>query len=330
MRGMSRLLCLVLAAVLLTLAAACADSSHRSPLRVGVSPWVGFDPLVLAQDRRMVDPARVRIVEMGSSVEVVRHLRNGLLEGAALTLGETLRLADEGVALRIVAVLDVSDGADAVLADPSIHDPAALRGKRIAMEDSALAAMILERLLEAGGLGADAVRVLHTEASYHESALRSGRVNAVITYEPMKSRLAASGYGVVFDSRSMPDEIVDVLVLRTEVLERRPDAVDALLLAWHGGLKALQAKPSEAALLLSNGMDLTPEEYLATLGGLRFVELADSVEMLSGNPAPVTRGGEELARTLRRLGLIEGSPEWETLLAPQAVRRVAEHTGSGG
>jgi NitT/TauT family transport system substrate-binding protein len=170
--------------------------------------------------------------------------------------------------------------------------------------------------------------VLPTEASYHESALRSGRANAVITYEPMKSRLVASGYGVVFDSSRMPDEVVDVLVVRAEVLEARPQAVDSLLSAWAAGLAELRAAPARAAELLSSGIELTPEEYLAMLDGLRFMDLADSVDMLSGQSAPLARSGARLADTLLRLGLIRTQPDWAALLAPESVARVVERGGA--
>ncbi|HRQ47074.1 MAG TPA: ABC transporter substrate-binding protein [Rhodocyclaceae bacterium] len=326
MHRLTGVLRLAFAALGLVFVSACSEVAH-APLRVGVEPWVGFDPLVLAQDRRAVDPAVVRIVELGSGSESARNLRNGLVEAAALTLGETLRLVEEGLALRIVAVLDVSHGADAILADPSIRDSAGLRGKRIALEESAVAAMLLDRVLADGKLDAEDVRVLPTEASYHESALRSGRANAVITYEPMKSRLVASGYGVVFDSSRMPDEVVDVLVVRAEVLEARPQAVDSLVSAWAAGLAELRAAPARAAELLSSGIELTPEEYLATLDGLRFMDLADSVDMLSGQPAPLARSGAKLADTLLRLGLIRTQPDWAALLAPESVARVV---GRGG
>lgn len=323
MAGLTGALRLVLGSLAVLFASACSEVAH-GPLRVGVEPWVGFDPLVLAQDRRVVDPAVVRIVELGSGSETARNLRNGLVEAAALTLGEALRLAEEGLALKIVAVLDVSHGADAILVDPSIRDSADLRGKRIALEESAVAAMLLDRVLADGGLDAGDVQVLHAEASYHESALRSGRANAVVTYEPMKSRLVASGYGVVYDSRRMPDEVVDVLVVRAEVLAARVQAVDTLVSAWAAGLAELRAAPARAATLLSSGIELTPEEYLAALDGIRFVDLADSVDMLSGQPAPLARRGARLADTLLRLGLIRTPPDWATLLAPESAMRVMD------
>ena len=76
---------------------------------------MGYEPLVLAQETGTLPPA-MRVVELASNTETKRAFRNGLIELAALTLDEALRLADEGEALHIVAVLSDSAGADAVLA----------------------------------------------------------------------------------------------------------------------------------------------------------------------------------------------------------------------
>lgn len=104
-----------LALLLALLALAGCSEPSALPLRVGLNPWVGYDPLVLARERRLLDPAQVRVVELLSNTETQRALRNGQIDGAAMTLDEALRLADEGVALKIVAVLDISSGAGAVL-----------------------------------------------------------------------------------------------------------------------------------------------------------------------------------------------------------------------
>jgi NitT/TauT family transport system substrate-binding protein len=45
----------------------------------------------------------------------------------------------------------------------------------------------------------------------------AGEIDAAVTFEPMRSRLKAAGARVVFSSASLPNEILDVLVIRQEV-----------------------------------------------------------------------------------------------------------------
>ncbi|MDP2418003.1 MAG: hypothetical protein U1D25_03575 [Hydrogenophaga sp.] len=112
--------------------AACNPTPPAPPWHIAVHPWVGYEPLVLAQEMGTLPPA-MRVVELASSNETLRAFRNGLIEVAALTLDEALRLADEGEALHIVAALSDSAGADAVLSrvDVMVARPG-IDGQRLA------------------------------------------------------------------------------------------------------------------------------------------------------------------------------------------------------
>lgn len=308
---------LILVILLLT---GCQES-QPPPLRVGVNPWVGYDPLVLAHEQSLVDAKQLQIIELQSNTESTRALRNGLLDAAALTLDEALRLADAGVALKIVAVLDTSQGADAVLARSNIASPADLEGKRIALEKTALGALMLEHLLKAAGLKQDQVETLQVEAAMHGDVLLNGSADAVITFEPMKSHLLNQGFHSLFDSSQMPGEVVDVLVVKAEI---NADRTVHLLQAWRRGLQVLQANPEAAAAILSVGTDLNREEYLNTLKGLRFVSLQDSVNLLTGPQAPFTHDVEALSNTLQRLQLIKQAPDWNVLLDNRAALQTLE------
>ncbi len=300
---------------------ACSPPPSPPPLRVGVNPRVGYDPLVLAREQGLLDPVRVRVVELGSNNESIRSLRNGVLEAAALTLGETLRLADEGVMLKIVAVLDTSHGADAVVARPAVASPADLLGRRIAVESSAVGALMLSRLLAAGGLRFDQVEVVRVEAAQHENILDSGLVEAVITFEPMRSRLVAGGAHVIFDSRQMPDEIIDVLAVRAGVLDERRDDVVELLASWERGRRALQEDPVGAAALLAPGTGLSTAEYLAAFEGLTLKGLDDIDRLLPGVPQAEADGVHQaLIDNLLERQLIRRRPDWASLIEPAPAR----------
>jgi NitT/TauT family transport system substrate-binding protein len=301
--------------IVLILLVGCQDSPPP-PLRVGINPWVGYDPLVLAREQALVDAKQVQIIELHSNTESTRALRNGLLDAAALTLDEALRLADAGMALKIVAVLDASNGADAVLAGPDIASLADLKGKRIALEKTALGALMLDHLLKAAGLNHDQVETLQVEATMHADALTNGSADVVITFEPMKSRLLNLGFHSLLDSSQMPGEIVDFLVVQANIA---PQRTAYLLQTWEQGLKALQANPERSAALLAVGTDLNREEYLDTLKGLYFVSLQDSARLLAGLPEPFIHDSMPLVDTLQQLGLLQKAPDWNALLDNRAA-----------
>jgi NitT/TauT family transport system substrate-binding protein len=301
----------MLLAVCLALAA-CSDPPLL-PLRVGLNPWLGYDPLVLARERGLTDPAALRIVELESSSESARQLRNGLLEAAGLTLPEAIELASSGVDIKVVAILSLSKGADAVIAQPGFANAASLKGARIGMENSALADVILQRLLEAGEMQRDDLAVLRLPVVEHEAALTRGRVDAVITFEPVLSTLVAGGYRVLLDSADMPGEVVDVLVVRSEALSARPVQVRALLRAFEDGRMALLAQPDEAARTLAAGTDLDTVSYLQALENVRLLTLADSTVLLDAVPDANMLALEQLVSDLKASQRIMAEPDWTKL-----------------
>lgn len=317
----------VVAGMGLALMSGCSEPPVP-PLAVGVNAWVGYDPLVLARDRHLVNPGEVKVVELTTSSETLRHFRNGLLDAAGLTLDEALRLADEGIDIRVVAALDASNGADVVLADPAILSLSQLRGRRIAVERSTVGSLMLERLLQAARLRPEEVTVLNIEATQQLPALRSGRFDAVISYEPVAGALRAAGYRAIFDSSQMPGEIVDVLVVRARLIEQRAGQVDALLEAWRQGLAALNKDPGAAAAVLAPGVDLSPDAYLSMLGRLSFYGPEQSLALLSGPTPALARDGDRLADTLMRLKLIRRMPDWQQLIAPEPALRLSQRGGA--
>lgn len=305
---------------------ACTPQPVR-PLKLGLNAWVGYDPLVLARDQGLLDAQLVKVVELSSSTETLRHFRNGLLDAAALTLDEALRLADEGQDVKVVVVMSTSSGADVVLADPAIRRLEQLQGMAIAVEGSTVGAVMLQRLLAAAKLSPAQVTVINLEASQHLAALRDGRVSAAVSYEPLAGALRTAGYRPIFDSSQILGDIADVLVVRGAALRERPHQVRALVAGWQRGMRAFQLEPQAAAQVLAPGVDLDPQAYIQTLNGLRFLDPAQSLALLEGAPPQLGQDAQGLSLTLQALGLIRETPDWGDLLAPGPAQDLAQAQG---
>lgn len=312
----------VLVAVACSLLLVACQPPPAPTFKVGMNSWIGYDPLVLARDRELIDRRLVKVVELSSSSETLRSFRNGLIDAAALTLDEALRLADEGQDLRVVALLDASAGADVVMARSGIDGPQALKGETVAVESSTVGALMLYRLLQAGGLQPSDITVLNLQTGLHLEALKQGRAAAAITYQPLAETLRREGFQPIFDSAGMSDELLDVLVVRARVLRERPEQVDHLVTAWRDGLALFNRDRQNVASELARGADMSPQDYLATLRGLAFYSLSDSLAELGGEPPGLARNGRRLVQTLLSAGAIGSPPDWTQLVDPGPARRV--------
>lgn len=286
------------------------------PLRVGTNLWAGYEPLYLARDLGYLHGQPVKLVEYPSATEVIRAYRNGVLEAAALTLDEVLMLVDRGMAPRVVLVMDVSHGSDAIVGRAELRGLEDLRGRRVGAENTALGAYVLSRALELAGLSPADIELVPLGIHEHVAAFEAGRVDAVVTFDPERSRLLAAGARQLFDSSQIPGEIVDVLAVRPEVLARRGEALRGLLKAWFRALDYLSTRREDALRRMVARQGVAPSALDKALQGMVIPTPAQNLAMLGGESPALASTARRLTAVMRERGLLAGPVDTTQLLAP--------------
>lgn len=266
---------LLLAALLL------AGAPAREPLRLGTNVWSGYEPLYLARDRGYLDPARVKLVEFRSATQVMHALETGAIDGGALTLDEVLTVTGRGVPLTLVMALDISAGADCIIVQPDLGGMADLRGRRIAVENTALGAYVLLRALEQAGLPVEEIEAVRMDVSRHVRSFESGEIAASVCFDPTRSKLLALGGKEVFTSNDIPGEIVDLIAIRNDALDRRRDALRHLGAAWDAALAYIADEPENAYSMLGRRMGLDRDGARSAYSRLNLLDLRASVRLLT-------------------------------------------------
>lgn len=291
---------------------ACAPS-RPAPLRIGTNPWFGNEPLHALATTGELSP-RLRLVEYVSATQVQRAFENGDIDGAAITLDEAIRLSAATQDVTLAAQVDWSVGGDALVARRERPTLRSLVGARIGVENTALGALMLSRALERGGLEPAQVVVVPLNANEHLQAWLGDQVDAVITYEPMLTQLAAHGGVTLFSSAEIPGEVVDVIVARTSVLRATP--------AWLPLIRAetLRARdravgdPARFLRDSSRRLKLSEDEVSRQLEKVHLPDAAESTVAMR-DQLPVR--AREIARLLRERRLAAVTEEdADRLFAP--------------
>jgi NitT/TauT family transport system substrate-binding protein len=277
------------------------------PLRIGAQVFPGYEFVFLARALGLLPQEQVRLIDTPTASASIRALATGALDGACLTLDEVLTARERGIPLTVVAVVDVSVGADAVLALPGIANPAALRGRRLAVEQTAVGAVMLDAVLKRAGLKVTDVTVRQVAMDNQEAEYLAGRVDAVITYEPVKSRLLRQGASAIYSSAEIAGRIVDVIAIRQELLKPRAEAVRALVQAHFRALDRYVAEPRQHAQSLGQRMHLNSEEVSTAYLGLDLPDLARNKTWFDNDAAYLSRQAAELEAVMRSAGLLESS-----------------------
>ncbi len=290
------------------------------PLRVGANVWPGYESLYLARDLGYYDNSSIQLVDYPSATEVSRALRNGHLEVAALTLDETLALAETNPDIRVVLITDVSAGGDAIITKSDIETLAEVKGQKVGVESTALGAFVITRALAQVGLSPQDVEIVSLGVSEHEKAFEQGTVDAVVTFEPVRSNLLAAGANLVFDSTQIPGEIVDVLVVSKTVLENQEKTLDVLVQGWFRALDYLHKNPQDAAERMAPREGVDPEQFLASLELLHIPNLKENQDLLGKTDPTLLNVTRKLSELMIEKELLQRELETASLLDNRLVK----------
>ncbi len=262
------------------LCAACTKSPSM-PLSVGANNWIGYQPLYISRELGYLDNKSIKLVELNSSTDIMQELRAGQLHAAALTMDETLTMLEEGLDLQVIMVIDISAGGDALVAKPGYEQIKDLTGKSIAVEYTAVGAVLLEAALNSANMALADIETVPCEFYQHIDCYSSA--DAVVTFEPNKTKLVERGGIVLFDSSSIIGRIIDVLVVRTEVMQIYAPVIEELVDGYFEGLQAFTLNTPQVYPILQDRTGLTKEELELSYKGILMPARSRNIELFKSN-----------------------------------------------
>ncbi len=255
----SRLYLLVAGILLLWVGTAGAQAPSFT---VGWSVYAGWNPYFYMQKsgilKKWADKYGVQIkVQRFDYAASLDSFVAKNIDACAMTNMEALDLpAAAGVDSTVVIMGDYSNGNDQVLVRGGLTF-ASLPGHRVMLVEKTVSEYLLERGMVMSGNQAKlgGLKLLNTSDSDIAPAFLNNTSNeAVVTWKPLVSQiLADKSVHPIFTSAQIPGEILDLLVVRTEVLNR-PDGsgqkfAKAITGAWYETMQRLSGGPQQAEAL---------------------------------------------------------------------------------
>jgi NitT/TauT family transport system substrate-binding protein len=181
------------------------------------------------------------------------------IDACTMTNMEALDMpAASGVPTTVILIGDYSNGNDALLVRNGLQMKD-LAGRKMLLVEKTVSEYLFDRALTLNSMRDEIshVRMINTsDADIQSAFLSDASVSAVVTWKPMLSQLAQQrGISSLFNSSQIPGEILDLTVVRTEVLDR-PDGsgqkfAKALAGAWYEMMGVMSAQGPAADKVLS-------------------------------------------------------------------------------
>ncbi|WP_437603243.1 ABC transporter substrate-binding protein [Sorangium sp. So ce590] len=294
-------------------------------LTVGHDLWIGYSGVFLANELELFKKAglSVELKPFSNPGDTLAALASGQLDVGLTTL-QNLAVLNGNSETDVVAIalVDSSNGADAVVAKEGIATMADLKGKTVALTLGEVNHMLFLFGLEKSGIGPGDVKITSMSADDAGAAFVAGKVDAAVTWEPWITKATKNGGHVIFTSASMPDTITNSVAVQRSKLASGSEAYTRLLGAIDQGVRALRSEPDKAYPIIGKYLNAPPEDVKGMLSGDKIYDLADNKQLFgtADKAGPVYASVKSVVDFTVQSKLVKKAPAPESLLDPRLVR----------
>jgi len=249
------------------------SAAENKPLNVGMTTWVGYGLLHLAQQKgffkqRGVDVSLTTVQDKPSTAAAIA---TGRLDGWATTVDTFIFYNAKKLNIKQVLAVDFSKGGEGIIATGDIRTISDLKGRTLGAEEGSSTYFFMLNLLADNGINVNDIKLQSMRAGDAGAAFAAGRLDAAATWDPWLSKAKERGGHILVSSADKPGLIVDTVAFRSEVIETRPDDVKNFIKAYFEAYDYWKSSPKEANAIMAKALGIRDEEFASSLAGLEFV-----------------------------------------------------------
>ncbi len=202
-----------------------------------------------------------------------------------------------GIPCSAIIVGDYSNGNDALIVRNNLTIPQ-LKGKKVNLVQFSVSHYMLSRALDMNSMTDDDVKIVNVSDSDIGPAFIANKdQEAVVTWNPLVMEIMKTpGVKKIFDSSQIPGEILDLMVVKTKVLQTNPGLGKALAGAWFEVMDIMSSRTDKGKGAL---------EDMAKAGGSSLIEYQNQLKTTAmfykATDAVNYTNSEEIKTNMRRV-----------------------------
>ncbi len=297
-------------------------SAADTPITIGYSDWPGWTCWDIAEQQGFFkkEGVSVKLVWFANYTDSLNAFAANQVDANCQTWGDTMGPLAAGQAAKAVIVNDNSAGNDAMIAKAGINSVKDLKGKTVATELGTVDHFLMLKALEANGLKEDDVKYVNIKVQDCAAAMIAGKIDACVVWEPNKSQLLdkMKGTHVIFDSKSIPGLIPDLLVMQSKVIDARPGDVQKIVNAWYDTMAWWRAHPDEAVKIMAARTNSPVDFYKSFIMGTRIFDgpEAEAAMTKSDKVTSLYTSGQAVAEFLVAAKQVPKVPDYASAIDP--------------
>jgi len=202
-----------------------------------------------------------------------------------------------GISCSSIIVGDYSNGNDALIVRNNLTIPQ-LKGKKVNLVQFSVSHYMLSRALDMNSMTDDDVKIVNVSDSDIGPAFIANKdQEAVVTWNPLVMEIMKTpGVKKIFDSSQIPGEILDLMVVKTKVLQANPELGKAIVGAWFEVMDIMSSRTDKGKGALAD---------MAKAGGSSLIEYQNQLKTTAmfykAADAITYTNGEEIKTNMLRV-----------------------------
>ena len=185
-----------------------------------------------------------------------------------------------GAKSKIIALLDYSDGSDAIVGKPGVNSIKDLKGQKVGVEVTLVEHLLLMKALEVNGMKASDVELVNTPTNETPQTLASGKVAAIGAWYPSSGQALkqVAGSKKLFSSSEAKGLIYDVLAVNpASYAKHKEDWAKFVKIFYKCVDYILDPKTKDDAVkIMSAKVGADAADYASNVPGTHFLTLKEA------------------------------------------------------
>jgi NitT/TauT family transport system substrate-binding protein len=251
--------------------------AEKPTVKIGWSIYVGWMPWDYADAEGILKKwgdkynVELKLMPKMDYIASIEAYVAGQLDACVMTNMEALDMpCASGIKSTALIIGDYSNGNDAILTRDGITIDN-IKGNAVYLVELSVSHYLLNRYLQTKNLKEKDIKITNTSDSDIAPIFISNKdAKVVVTWNPLVMEIMKNpGISKVYDSSEIPGEILDLLMVRTDLLEKHPEVGKALVGAWYEVMDIMSKRGSASKKALT---------HMAIEGGCSLIEYENQLK----------------------------------------------------
>lgn len=256
------------------------SGSNDGVIRIGYLPSDHDAALFVAQadEEFSKQGLEIETIQFNNGGDLMTAMASGELDMGYVGITPVLSSIEKGVPVKVVSGAQIEGSGLVVGNDADISSIEDLDGKSIATPgEASIQYLLLAYALNQSGISKDSVDISAMKVAPMNDALKSNKIDGMLTYEPFVTIATENDNGVLLKSSAdiLPGHPCCVVVASDDFINNSPDELEKVLAIHENATNSIMENPDDAAAKLPAEIVSDVEIEKKSLANIQFVSGLD-------------------------------------------------------